>query len=73
MRRVEKTRGRDPAVSTEAFPLNRVPLCKRQSQFWTGSKTQTEKKKKKLVATSTPISPYAVRSITKSHSTKKRQ
>lgn len=47
MRRVEKTRGRDPAVSTEAFPLNRVPLCKRQSQFWTGSKTQVEKKKKK--------------------------
>lgn len=46
MRRVEKTRGRDPAVSTEAFPLNRVPLCKRQSQFWTGSKTQAEKKKK---------------------------
>lgn len=46
MRRVEKTRGRDPAVSTEAFPLNRVPLCKRQSQFWTGSKTRAEKKKK---------------------------
>lgn len=66
MRRVEKTRGRDPAVSTEAFPLNRVPLCKRQSQFWTGSKTQAEKKKKSLLAaTSTPISPYAVRSIMK--------
>lgn len=65
MRRVEKTRGRDPAVSTEAFPLNRVPLCKRQSQFWTDSKTQGEKKTKKLAATSTPISPYAVRSIMK--------
>lgn len=66
MRRVEKTRGRDPAVSTEAFPLNRVPLCKRQSQFWTGSKTQAEVKKKKkkkrpkLAATSTPRSPCAV-------------
>lgn len=47
MRRVEKTRGRDPAVSTEAFPLNHVPLCKRQSQFWTGSKTQAENRKGK--------------------------
>lgn len=32
---VETTRGWDPAVSTEAFPLNCVPLCKRQCQFWT--------------------------------------
>lgn len=30
---VETTRGSDPAVSTEAFPLDCVPLCKWQCQF----------------------------------------
>lgn len=53
---VETTRVWDPAVPAEAFPLNCVPLCKRQCQFW----TRADDLRKQPVATSALGPPYVV-------------
>ena len=50
---VETTRRPAPAVSTGAFPLNCVPLCKRQSQFGTLAGARRDDLTKEPAATST--------------------
>lgn len=65
--RVETTRGRDPAVSTEAFPLNSVPLCNRQCQFRARAWGGRDGSRAQPVATSTLGPPYVLFMNSRTH------